>query len=1089
MKNNDKKSKWAVVLCWAAVLTLGLVGTSTADNVWEGDDVTDPHNWLVDENWSQGYVPNSGGEWVVVPDAGPVPVDCTPVLGGTPAGWAYGIAVRAWTADTTIDFNLGSADDSLHFGTQRANYIDAYAGFTATVNLNSGDLILGNATGGERKLFLTGDGTTYFNMSGDAYLFHKGMHIGQAAGGNATINFSDDAVIETWGYTWVGAGSGASPGGTGAINISGGSWNVFGGTYMDIGVFNNGQLNVTGGELNMLAATLFAADEPGVNGTITISDGEINAGDITAALDGTATVTVTGGEISTNILRLGSIQTGQIGGTGTMNVSGGHVDCDDFLIVGAYDNNPNWPGGGHGVLNQTGGVIGIYRHDQTGLFDALVLGDTDGTYSAQSAECNLLGGELYSWAPPIVNMGWININGGKLRINSYKMAIEFPGGAANELDAIKGWITSGLIKGDNSDINPDNFRIKEEQDWETPVGNDNWLIQYPIPDCESRVFPTNITQTQDLGELPSNITMDQVYTIANYGESTTINTYTVTETPDETWLTLDKTSGGPLAPGSADTVTATVDTTGLLPGDYSVDLVFADDCATATINTRTIIFTIPSLRVLPRSTDKSQNPGDITVYAHCDNPMSYDFNMTNLSGLTIDSFTVEETDAAGNAQDHTWLTLNTTAGGPIAAGSTDTVNFTVTPELPNPEADSTVDGWIKITPSIGDPIIRQIQRTNTFIGTIYGGKWLYAGDVMPADVDSCGAGCNFNVSTDTTGGAPFGTIVDDPDADNGKAFYLEQTTATSSGVENCTTFAGADPCGRLIYNSSIAHPVTLVDNNAISNRIGATMVTRLKVERNSHASGQMFIIIKGSGATAWAQARVVWGGKGPNHPRDLHEHLNGNPYDADNIVSSADAGNYYTVRVGVGWGAYGNDRSNAANGTYDLYTVKIWFDEDTVTPDPNMPPTIDITDSKDLAQSEWNIYYDSFTFGTYNTSSNSRIYFDWISFTDTGIFAPGEEIDCIGSLIPSLADPCNNPFADADGDTDVDQDDFAEFQVCYTGTAGGIATNPAYDCSCFDRDSNSDVSDPDFTEFQKCASGPNIEATPATNPDCAFSAF
>ncbi len=81
---------------------------------------------------------------------------------------------------------------------------------------------------------------------------------------------------------------------------------------------------------------------------------------------------------------------------------------------------------------------------------------------------------------------------------------------------------------------------------------------------------------------------------------------------------------------------------------------------------------------------------------------------------------------------------------------------------------------------------------------------------------------------------------------------------------------------------------------------------------------------------------------------------------------------------------------------------------------------------------------------------------------------------------------CHEPLADADGDSDVDQADFAVFQQCFTGTATLDETYPPY-CVCFDvRDatgqpgSDNAISSFDLTAFELCASGPGI----AANPTC-----
>jgi hypothetical protein len=77
---------------------------------------------------------------------------------------------------------------------------------------------------------------------------------------------------------------------------------------------------------------------------------------------------------------------------------------------------------------------------------------------------------------------------------------------------------------------------------------------------------------------------------------------------------------------------------------------------------------------------------------------------------------------------------------------------------------------------------------------------------------------------------------------------------------------------------------------------------------------------------------------------------------------------------------------------------------------------------------------------------------------------------------------CFDPFADADGDGDVDQDDFAVFQLCYTGGATPVPGDPEY-CVCLDvapAGTPDDAIDAlDYDAFKNCVSGPNIPANPA----------
>jgi hypothetical protein len=84
--------------------------------------------------------------------------------------------------------------------------------------------------------------------------------------------------------------------------------------------------------------------------------------------------------------------------------------------------------------------------------------------------------------------------------------------------------------------------------------------------------------------------------------------------------------------------------------------------------------------------------------------------------------------------------------------------------------------------------------------------------------------------------------------------------------------------------------------------------------------------------------------------------------------------------------------------------------------------------------------------------------------------------------LPCLPLPCANPevVVDADGDGDVDELDFAEFQVCFTGGSnpGGQFVGSA--CHCFDVDADGagdgDIDESDYVVLEECLSGPDVAA-------------
>ena len=77
-------------------------------------------------------------------------------------------------------------------------------------------------------------------------------------------------------------------------------------------------------------------------------------------------------------------------------------------------------------------------------------------------------------------------------------------------------------------------------------------------------------------------------------------------------------------------------------------------------------------------------------------------------------------------------------------------------------------------------------------------------------------------------------------------------------------------------------------------------------------------------------------------------------------------------------------------------------------------------------------------------------------------------------VVDSTGCPFPPTLADFDGDGDVDQDDFAKIQVCYTGADQGP---PMSGCEKCDFDCDNDVDDNDMDLFFNCYSGPNIPAT------------
>ncbi|MEP0843941.1 MAG: LamG domain-containing protein [Phycisphaerae bacterium] len=115
------------------------------------------------------------------------------------------------------------------------------------------------------------------------------------------------------------------------------------------------------------------------------------------------------------------------------------------------------------------------------------------------------------------------------------------------------------------------------------------------------------------------------------------------------------------------------------------------------------------------------------------------------------------------------------------------------------------------------------------------------------------------------------------------------------------------------------------------------------------------------------------------------------------------------------------------------------------------------------------------------TGAGTRGFFGLIDKVVVSDVAIAPEQFMIEGFDACLAIFCNTPFADFDGDDDVDQADFAAWQTCFTGL-GGTAVG---DCRCFNREGNDeDVDINDLSAFVKCITGPAILWSQAVTPDC-----
>jgi hypothetical protein len=306
-----------------------------------------------------------------------------------------------------------------------------------------------------------------------------------------------------------------------------------------------------------------------------------------------------------------------------------------------------------------------------------------------------------------------------------------------------------------------------------------------------------------------------------------------------------------------------------------------------------------------------------------------------------------------------------------------------------------------------------LEERRTVTLSVVGAVWEYYGfDLDPDAADSAGAGLSFLLDE----GTKQGSLVEDPDASDGWAYHIPDSDSAKSKwrTQPEMPFGGT---------------------------AGVTIVARVKVTAHSGAAdGGLFIWESGDRISA----SYHWGGP-------------------SGLVREDDRGVETTV---TGDSEYHILRMTAEGGGGDLINVNLYLDEVLVL------PMLGVSD-RGIGGT---ISGEGLGFGAGSTSGTYDISFDWVSATNAGAFAPGEEVACLGRSLVLLN--CPVPFADADEDGDVDQEDLGAFQHCFSGSEGEILSA----CGCYDRDGDSDVDSQDYYQFEFCATGPGVPFDPENPP-------
>jgi len=202
---------------------------------------------------------------------------------------------------------------------------------TGTYNLSGGTLISQHSGGGD-GVIVGNAGTGAFNQSGGQLDANLDLRLGHGVGGNGTYT-QTDGVANVGRRLRIGQNNG----GTGEYNLAGGTLNI----VKIPGSPGEPEWIEVGGSEGAGLPPFGSPKSSGV-GTFNISGGTINnPGALNIGIQGTGTVTQTGGTVNTgfgapNNPAGGNISLANDGGTGTYNLEGGVLNASDKIIEAGF---------------------------------------------------------------------------------------------------------------------------------------------------------------------------------------------------------------------------------------------------------------------------------------------------------------------------------------------------------------------------------------------------------------------------------------------------------------------------------------------------------------------------------------------------------------------------------------------------------------------------------------------------------------------------------------------------------------------------------------------------------------------------------
>ncbi len=599
----------------------------------------------------------------------------------------------------------------------------------------------------------------------------------------------------------------------------------------------------------------------------------------------------------------------------------------------------------------------------------------------------------------------------------------------------------------------------------------NFTCGGAAPPCDSGVSPASTGTSTALkggAATPSQLT----YTFGNNGSAVT--GYTVAQS-DQTgaaatygWFSLSKSGSVSVNPGQTDQVDLTITDTNLNAGTYTGYITFVPTCNPAVKHVRRIDLTIIDCR-------SSVSPAGDTLRSaqigsgHAPQPVIYTFENT---GAPAVSYSVSSSAA--------WLQLDK-AGGTVAPGGTDAVTGTI-------NLAGLTPGGYTATITFTDTCSPAIQHLRQVLLSVDGTISSPGGAAQQFSAEF-----TTFTGTDLTSLSP--VVSCDPNVATARQFYVQTgglqvdqldagwlTQGSISGVATTALFnnpqgaasGGLAGVGRARFRTFLPFDDTFDPAN------GMAVAWRMRIGDYSPTRGPMQITFP----------RV----KGPFGTSETLS-LPGDVFNA--FIRIQNGTNVSILRNGGAQFSGINTLvlSDDISGAYHVWTAAVCYQASDQRAYWNLwidGQKLLFTGSSDDGSAGSPVgpgggIYSFRTFledvsgdpyiGLGELQSSIDIWdfdFDWVrmlSYTVSGCpFWDGE--GCVPAPL------CHTPAVDADGDHDVDMDDFAVFQACYTGSGTFTLTT---ECGCFDRNRDSDVDTLDFQQFQACATGPAVvwTSTPA----------